>query len=118
MAQWLRLCIPNAEELGSIPGQGTRSHMLELRTCVMQLKILHVTMKILCSVTKTQCSQIKKKKKNSMVLAQKQAHRSRKQKRESRGKTHIDMVNTSMTEEARIFNGEKIASSIKEIKEN
>ena len=53
-----------------------------------------------------------------MVLAQKQAHGSRKGDRESRGKTHIDMVNTSMTKEARIFNGEKTASSIKEIKEN
>ena len=30
MVQWLRLLIPNAGELGSIPGQGTRSHMLQL----------------------------------------------------------------------------------------
>ena len=27
VAQWLRLHTPNAEGLGSIPGQGTRSHM-------------------------------------------------------------------------------------------
>ena len=27
VAQWLRLCTPNAGGLGSIPGQGTRSHM-------------------------------------------------------------------------------------------
>ena len=27
MAQWLRLCAPNAGGRGSIPGQGTRSHM-------------------------------------------------------------------------------------------
>ena len=27
MAQWIRLCAPNAGGLGSIPGQGTRSHM-------------------------------------------------------------------------------------------
>ena len=32
--------------------------------------------------------------------------------------THNDMVNPSMTKEARIFNGEKTASAIKEIKEN
>ena len=29
--QWLRLCVPSAEEAGSIPGQRTRSHMLKLR---------------------------------------------------------------------------------------
>ena len=27
VVQWLRLCTPNAGGLGSIPGQGTRSHM-------------------------------------------------------------------------------------------
>ena len=27
VAQWLRLCAPNAGVPGSIPGQGTRSHM-------------------------------------------------------------------------------------------
>ena len=27
VAQWIRLCAPNAGGLGSIPGQGTRSHM-------------------------------------------------------------------------------------------
>ena len=29
--QWLRLHTPNAGNPGSIPGQGTRSHMLELK---------------------------------------------------------------------------------------
>ena len=29
--QWLRLHAPNAGDLGLIPGQGTRSHMLPLR---------------------------------------------------------------------------------------
>ena len=29
--QWLRLHIPNERDPGSIPGQGTRSHMLQLR---------------------------------------------------------------------------------------
>ena len=27
VAQWIRLCSPNAGGLGLIPGQGTRSHM-------------------------------------------------------------------------------------------
>jgi len=31
MVQWLRLQAPNAGGQGSIPGQGTRSHMLQLR---------------------------------------------------------------------------------------
>ena len=31
MAQGLRLRAPKAGGLGSIPGQGTRSHMLQLR---------------------------------------------------------------------------------------
>ena len=28
---WLRLCAPDVGDLGLIPGQGTRSHMLQLR---------------------------------------------------------------------------------------
>ncbi|TEA37634.1 hypothetical protein DBR06_SOUSAS5310072, partial [Sousa chinensis] len=39
---WLRLCSPNAGGLGSIPGQGTRSHM-------PQLKTLHAAMTIPCA---------------------------------------------------------------------
>ena len=31
VVQWLRLSAPNAGGPGSIPGQGTRSHMLQLR---------------------------------------------------------------------------------------
>ena len=31
VVQWLRLCAPNTLGLSSIPGQGTRSHMLQLR---------------------------------------------------------------------------------------
>ena len=38
VVQWLRLCAPNAGDPGSIPGQGTRSHMLQLRVCMPQLK--------------------------------------------------------------------------------
>ena len=36
MVQWLRLCAPDAGGLGSIPGQGNRSHMLQLRVCMGQ----------------------------------------------------------------------------------
>ena len=42
---------PNLGGLGSIPGQGTRSHMMQLRICMPQLKIL-------CAATKTLCNQI------------------------------------------------------------
>ena len=46
MVQWLRLQATHAGGLGLIPGQGTRSHMLQL--------------KILPAQTKTQHSQINK----------------------------------------------------------
>ena len=36
--QWLRLHAPNAGGLSSIPGQETRSHMLELRVHILQLR--------------------------------------------------------------------------------
>ena len=36
VVQWLRLCASNAGGPGSVSGQGTRSHML-------QLKILHAS---------------------------------------------------------------------------
>ena len=49
--QWLRIQAPNAESPGLIPGQGTRSHML-------QLKIPRATRKIPHAATKTQHSQI------------------------------------------------------------
>ena len=49
--QWLRLHAPNAGGWGSIPGQGTRSHMLQLRVCILQLKIPS-------AATETWCSQI------------------------------------------------------------
>ena len=68
VVQWLRLCAPNAGCLGSIPGQGTRSQMLQLRAGMPQLKILPTT-------TKTQGSQINeiillKKKSQAMWLNQ------------------------------------------------
>ena len=31
VVQWLTLCIPKAKGPGLVPGQGTRSHMLQLR---------------------------------------------------------------------------------------
>ena len=39
VVQWLRLHTPNAGGLGSIPGQGTRSHMLQLSVRILQPKI-------------------------------------------------------------------------------
>ena len=39
MVQWLRLHTPNAGGPGSIPGQGARSHLLQLRVHKPQLNI-------------------------------------------------------------------------------
>ena len=58
--QWLRLH-SQCRGPGSIPGQGTGSHEL-------QLKIQHAAVKFLHVPTKTQCSQIKKKKKRESRL--------------------------------------------------
>ena len=44
--QGLRLCAPNAGGPGSIPVQGTRSHMPQLRVNVLQNNILHAATKI------------------------------------------------------------------------
>ena len=41
VVQWLRLRAPNVGGPGLIPGQGTRSHILQLRVCMLQLKIPH-----------------------------------------------------------------------------
>ena len=40
VVQWLRLCPPNAGGPDSIPGQGTRSHMLQplIRVLMLQLR--------------------------------------------------------------------------------
>ena len=40
VVQWLRLCVHNIRGLGLIPGQGSRSHMLQLRVCMPQRKTL------------------------------------------------------------------------------
>ena len=37
MPQWLRLHAPKAGGLGSIPGQGNRSHILQLRPCAAKI---------------------------------------------------------------------------------
>ena len=57
MVRRLRLCTPNAGGLGSIPGQGTRSHM-------PQLKISHVATKVPSPTAKMGCRQINIKKKH------------------------------------------------------
>ena len=45
VVQWLRLRAPNAGGPGSIPGQGTRSHVPQLSVPVQQLKIPHAATK-------------------------------------------------------------------------
>ena len=40
VALWLRLHAPNERGPGSLSGQGTRFHMLQLRVCMLQLNIL------------------------------------------------------------------------------
>ena len=40
VVQWLRLGAPNARSLGSIPGQGARSHMPQLKVLQASTKIL------------------------------------------------------------------------------
>ena len=37
MVERLRVCAPNAGGLGSIPGQGTRSHMLQPTPCTAKI---------------------------------------------------------------------------------
>ena len=63
VVQWLKLCASNARGLGLIPGQGTRSHMQQLRVCLSQLKNLRLQqqiLKILSVAIKTRHSQINK----------------------------------------------------------
>ena len=58
VVQWLRVHAPNARSLASTPGGGTRTHKPQLRVCMLQLKILHISMKIEAPMcyTKTQGS--------------------------------------------------------------
>ena len=51
MVQWLRLHAPNARDPGSFPGQGTRSHMLQLRPSTGNKYVLKKNhKKIACSL--------------------------------------------------------------------
>ena len=42
VVQWLRFCAPSTGGLGLIPGQGTRSHMLQMSFLMVQLKRFHI----------------------------------------------------------------------------
>ena len=53
VVQWLRLHAPNAGGPGSVPSQGTRLLMLQLRAHMLRLKILHAAAKM----PSAQCSQ-------------------------------------------------------------
>ena len=60
VVQWLRLSTPNARGLGSIPGQGTRSRVLQLKNPHATAKrsyMLHRRWKMLCATNKTWCYQ-------------------------------------------------------------
>ena len=61
MVQWLRLRVLKAGGLSSIPGQGTRSHMLQLRVRTLLLQTLRAT-------AKTQCSNPPQNKQSSPLL--------------------------------------------------
>ena len=51
MAQWLRLCTPNAGGPDLITGQGARPHMPQARVPTLQLR------KIPCATAKTEASE-------------------------------------------------------------
>ena len=57
VVQWLRLHIPNGGDPGSIPGQGTGSHML-------QLKIPHAAKRLKVSHAKTRAQHSQMNTKN------------------------------------------------------
>ena len=42
VVQWLRLLTSNAGDTGLIPGQGTRSQMLQLGVCMLATKRSHM----------------------------------------------------------------------------
>ena len=64
VVQWLRLCAPNAGGLGSIPGERTRSHVPQLRVCMLNEDSpccnKDQRSKMLSAAPKTQYSQINK----------------------------------------------------------
>ena len=59
MVQWLGLYTLNAGAPGSVPGQGTWSHVLQLRVYMSQLNI-HDEDRRSCTIGRTQCGQINK----------------------------------------------------------
>ena len=62
MVQWLRVHAPNAGGLGSVPGQGTRFHKLQLslRATTERTHMLKRRSRIHHTTTKTRCSQVNK----------------------------------------------------------
>ena len=58
VVQWLRLHAPNVGGQGSIPAQGSSSHMLQLGVCMPQLKILHAATKDPISCSKDRISRM------------------------------------------------------------
>ena len=68
MVQWLRLQAPNAGGLGSIPGQGTRSHMLQRKIPRVRQRQLEISTKI-STATKTRCNLSKEKEKRENGIA-------------------------------------------------
>ena len=56
VVQWLRLHAPNAGGSGSIPGQGARTHIPQLRVCMLRLKISRAAVQMghpVCGTAKT-----------------------------------------------------------------
>ena len=51
VVQWLRLQAPNAAGLGSVPGQGTRSHKPQLKSPHAPVKSPHTAAETRCSQT-------------------------------------------------------------------
>ena len=70
VVQWLILLTPNAGSPGSIPGQRTRSHMLQLKVFILQLKfhMWQQRLKISCAQIKTWRNQINVKKKEKILV--------------------------------------------------
>ena len=67
VVQGLGLHALNAGGPSSIPGQGTRSHMLQLRVCTLQLRIPYAPTKLPKCHNQDQCSQIKNIKKKKKI---------------------------------------------------
>ena len=67
-ARWLRLQAPKEWGLGSIPSQGTRSHMLQLRVCKARLPYASTKISLMPQLTPdTAIEHFKKKKKEILI---------------------------------------------------